>query len=352
MLRLIRRWIFSIIKYLFSRGLFLVVVFALFGSVVGFAYNLGNFLKTPLNMTEEVRLEIPSGTSLASLTQKLTNQAGLHDERYFQIYSRLTGQSGKLKAGEYLLKPGMTAQDILSLVTSGQSIQYSFTLIEGWTFKQLIAELKKDPDITFTLEGLSPDEIMTALGLDGAHYEGYFLPDTYFFPKGYEDRALLKRSYTAMQRVAEDAWRRKDGDLPIKSLHELLTLASIIEKETGVAFERPEIAGVFVRRLNLNMKLQTDPTVIYGLGDNYRGDIYLSDLKRDTPYNTYTRAGLPPGPIAMPSRAAIYAAANPATGKSLYFVAKGDGSGEHVFSNTLDEHNRAVQAYRKAIKKQ
>src|SRR5699024_2720868 len=160
---------------------------------------------------------------------------------------------------------------------------------------------------------------MTALGLDGAHYEGYFLPDTYFFPKGYEDRALLKRSYTAMQRVAEDAWKRKDGDLPIKSLHELLTLASIIEKETGVAFERPEIAGVFVRRLNLNMKLQTDPTVIYGLGDNYRGDIYLSDLKRDTPYNTYTRAGLPPGPIAMPSRAAIYAAANPATGKSLYF---------------------------------
>lgn len=349
MITLIKRLLIKIITYVFSRGLFLITILALFIGILGGAYQLGGFLKTPLTLEEETIFDIPEGSSLVSISQNLVKKGGLKNELYFKLYSRFTGQATKIKAGEYLLRPGMTPQDLLTLLVSGRSIQHSFALIEGKTFREILKELEKNEYIISTLEGLTPEEVMAELGLEGKPYEGYFLPDTYLFPRKYEDKKLLLRSYEAMEKALERAWGMRDSNLPITTPHELLTLASIIEKETGIAKERPEIAGVFVRRLQKGMRLQTDPTIIYGLGDGYRGTIYRSDLQKDTPYNTYLHEGLPPGPIAMPSRAAIYAAANPASGTSLYFVAKGDGSWEHVFSDTLEEHNKAVQQYRKNI---
>ncbi len=232
---------------------------------------------------------------------------------------------------------------MLDRIVAGRVIQYPLTIVEGWTFRQLRQALAAHPQLTQTLAGLSDAEIMARLGRPGAHPEGWFLPDTYHFPKGFTDEAFLRRALTAMEQRLTQVWERRAPDTPLNDPYQALVLASIIEKETGVAAERAEIAGVFARRLRLGMRLQTDPTVIYGLGEAFDGNLRRRDLEADTPYNTYTRPGLPPTPIALPGLAALEAAAQPAAGDALYFVA--DGQGGHVFSRTLEEHHRAVRRY-------
>ncbi|MDM1545436.1 endolytic transglycosylase MltG [Ignatzschineria indica] len=346
-MRLLGRVIQTFFRYLLSKVSVIIFLIILLGGFFVVSKDLEDFLQTPVNLPEDgIVLEIKPGMTIDDVVGILRSKNIIRNALYFKWYARFTGDASKLKVGEYALLPEMYPLELLSIITSGRVLQYNFTIIEGWNFSQLRQALEKSPHLNQTLKGLSNEEVMAAIGLEGKPYEGYFLPDTYLFPKNYSDAELLKRSYAAMNEVVDKAWATRQPNLPIKNKGELLTLASIVEKETGVASERPEIAGVFVRRLQKGMRLQTDPTVIYGLGDQYRGVIYKSDLQRDTPYNTYTRDGLPPTPIAMPSREAIYAAANPKPGKTLYFVAKGDGSGEHLFSETLDQHNRAVKQYR------
>ena len=248
-----------------------------------------------------------------------------------------------MRAGEYSIADGITADELLRQFTEGNSIQYSLTVIEGWTFRQMLAALARDPIIEHRLEGRTDAEIMAQLGYAGEHPEGRFFPDTYRFPRGTTDIDFLRRAYQVMQRHLEREWAQRQSDLPLKSPYEALILASIIEKETAVPAERNLISGVFVQRLRRNMRLQTDPTVIYGLGPEFDGDIRFRDLRRDTPYNTYLRAGLTPTPIALPGLDSIRAALHPEESGALYFVSRGDGT--HKFSNTLEEHNAAVRKY-------
>ena len=249
----------------------------------------------------------------------------------------------RLQVGEYTIRHGITPRELLAKLESGKVIQQRFTIVEGWNLRELRAALAKDPTLGQTLADTPDDGLMAALGRDDAHPEGRFLPETYHYTRGMSDRDLLVRAAMAMDKALADAWAMRSPDSPLKSPDELLVLASIVEKETGKPSERAEIAGVFTRRLVKGMLLQTDPTVIYGMGSAYDGNIRRKDLETDTPYNTYTRPGLPPTPIALPGRAALVAAAQPADGDTLYFVSRGDGS--HVFSATLAEHNRAVACH-------
>lgn len=347
-LNLLKKALLFIIKYVLSRGILLIAFVGLFIGLAQFGYGFLNYMKTPmLSENQIVLIDVKSGMNADAVMRELKSKIPTTETSFFKIYGRLTGTLNDIKVGEYEITAQTRPADFWAMVTKGRSVQYSFTIVDGWNFKQMREALAKSPNVVQTLSGNeTPEEIMTLMGYEGQPYEGYFMPETYLFPRGYKDVDVLKRSYESMNSFVEDVWNKRDLDLPIQNKHELLTLASIIEKETGVAHERPEISGVFVRRLQKGMRLQTDPTVIYGLGDKYRGTIYRSDLQRDTPYNTYTRDGLPPTPIAMPSVAAVYAAANPKEGDSLYFVAKGDGSGEHVFNATLDGHNKSVREYR------
>lgn len=353
LLNYLQRMVLFTIKYLLSRVILLVIFVGLFIGLAQFGYNFLNYMKSPMLAPNQstVMIEVKSGMSADALMRSLREKLPNSNTQFLKIYGRLTGTLSDIKVGEYQITEGIRPADFWDMVIKGRSVQYSFTIIEGWNFKQMMAALAKSPNVVQTIETeKTAEEIMELLGYNNKPYEGYFMPETYLFPRGYKDVDILKRSYESMSRFVDEVWEKRDIDLPIQNKHELLTLASIIEKETGVAHERPEISGVFVRRLQKGMRLQTDPTVIYGLGDQYRGTIYRSDLQRDTPYNTYTRDGLPPTPVAMPSVAAVYAAANPKEGNSLYFVAKGDGSGEHVFNATLDGHNKSVNEYRARIK--
>jgi UPF0755 protein len=257
--------------------------------------------------------------------------------------ARIKGQAGNIRAGEYAVPPHATTASLLAKLVSGKVVLHSFTIIDGWTFHGLLKRLEADPLITHTLEGLSDAEIMSRLGHSGEQPEGRFFPDTYKFPRGISDVRFLDRAFRMMQRHLRSEWQHRDPDMSLGSRYKSLILASIVEKESGKPSELPRIAGVFVRRLRRGMRLQSDPTVIYGLGKAYKGDITLKNLRKDTPYNTYTRNGLPPTPIALPSLAAIHAAMHPARGDALYFVSKGDGS--HQFSATLAEHQKAVRKY-------
>jgi len=249
----------------------------------------------------------------------------------------------RLQVGEYAIAHGITPRELLTKLERGQVIQYRFTIVEGWNFRDLRAALARDETLEKASAGMDDAALMTALERPGQHPEGRFLPETYNFTRGMSDLQLLRRAMLAMDKALEDAWARRAESVPLETPEQLLIMASIIEKETGKASEREEISGVFARRLRIGMRLQTDPTVIYGMGSAYDGNIRRRDLTTDTPYNTYTRGGLPPTPIAMPGRAALLAAGNPADGNTLYFVSRGDGS--HVFSATLAEHNRAVACY-------
>ncbi|WP_242671914.1 endolytic transglycosylase MltG [Stutzerimonas kirkiae] len=300
-------------------------------------------LEQPLSLEAEQLLDVRPGDTPNRIFLRLESEGLLRDAFWLRVYWRLNPPAQALHSGEYRLLPGMRVRDMLGLWQRGEVVQYSLTLVEGWNFRQLRTALEAQPKLEQTLAGLSDSEVMERLERAGLHPEGRFFPDTYRYTRGFSDLELLEKAAERLERVLDEEWRQRAEGLPYDEPYDALIMASIIEKETGVPHERGEIAGVFVRRIRLGMLLQTDPTVIYGMGEAYQGRITRADLRRPTPYNTYTRAGLPPTPIAMVGREAIHAALHPADGKSLYFVARGDGS--HVFSETLAEHNRAVREY-------
>lgn len=287
--------------------------------------------------------EIKPGAHLTALARDLEKQGIISNARYLRWYARLNGRADRIQAGDYLLTNATTPALFLDMINTGKVMQYSLTIVEGWTFKQMLQAIREHDKLQHTLDGLSDGEIMARLGRAGEHPEGRFLPDTYLFPRNTSDEAFLLRAYQAMEKVLAEEWQGKDEGLPYKDPYEALIMASIIEKETAVADERFAISGVFVRRLQKGMRLQTDPTVIYGMGEDYDGNIRRRDLLRKTPYNTYRINGLPPTPIALPSVNAINAALHPDDSGNLYFVARGDGS--HEFSATLTEHNENVIKY-------
>lgn len=302
------------------------------------------FVDAPLQIAEgSVIYEVPSGHSLAAVARDLQQAGYFDDARYLGWYGRYLGLASQIKAGEYRLQDGMTPDALLALLVSGRSISYSLTLVEGWNIGQVRAAVAAHPALEKTLDGVADDEMMARLGRSGVHPEGRFFPDTYQFSRGMTDLEFLRRAMLTMDEELAGAWEERADDIPLQDPEEALILASIVEKETGQANERARIAGVFTRRLQRGMRLQTDPTVIYGMGERFDGNLRRRDLREDTPYNTYVHAGLPPTPIAMPGREALRAAVNPAPGKALYFVSRGDGS--HKFSATLKEHNAAVRKY-------
>jgi UPF0755 protein len=270
----------------------------------------------------------------------------------WQALARELGAANKLQVGEYALEPGMTPRDVLTALRDGKVVNRRFTIVEGWNIRELRAALARNEELAHETGDLADDALMAKLGHAGQHPEGRFLPETYLYVRGDSDLDILQRAHESMEKALAAAWAERAPDTVLKSADEALVLASIVEKETGVADERPQIAGVFTRRMKIGMRLQTDPTVIYGMGSSYAGNIRRVDLLRDTPYNTYTRDGLPPTPIAMPGVDALRAATRPAAGDALYFVAVGDGSGRHVFTRSLAEHQAAVQAYIRRYREQ
>ncbi len=323
-------------------ALALVIGLALYGIYADYQ----RFLDTPLSVPAEgLVLEVKPGMGVAAIAQELRRRTdGARSAPYLQIHARLNGLASRLKVGEYAIVVGLTPRELIERIVAGRVIQYSLTVVEGWTFAQLRQALEEHPKLVQTLREASDAEIMTRLDRPGVHPEGWFFPETYHFPAGTTDESFLRRSLVAMEQRLDEFWSHRAPDVPLADPYQMLILASIIEKETGLAAERSEVAGVFARRLRKGMLLQTDPTVIYGLGATFDGVLRRRDLTADTPYNTYTRRGLPPTPIALPGAASLAAAVNPAPGDTLYFVADGDGG--HVFSRTLEEHNRAVRRYR------
>lgn len=292
------------------------------------------------------RLVLERGDSFATMLRKLREAGaeGGHDTEW-RVLARQTGAAGRLQVGEYALEPGLTPRGLLERMRDGKVVRRRFTIVEGWNIRTLRAALARVEALRHETGDMDDAALMRALGHPGQHPEGRFLPETYDYVRGDSDLDVLRRAHAAMERALDAAWEARAPDLPLQSKDEALVLASIVEKETGIAEERDAIAGVFVRRLRIGMRLQTDPTVIYGLGERYDGNLRKVDLLTDTPYNTYTRDGLPPTPIAMPGKAALHAATHPAAGDALYFVAIGDGSGRHVFTRSLSEHQLAVREY-------
>lgn len=297
----------------------------------------------PATRTTTVLFEVRKGDHLSDITQRLVQQGLLRYPIWFEVLAWVEKARYRLKYGEYEITPDTTPRGLLARIVAGKVRYYPITFVEGTTFNHMLAILSTHPALKHDVSHLPHETIMTRLGATTQAAEGYFFPDTYFVVKGTSDFDVLKRAYDKMQDVLHHTWQGRAKLLPFTSPYEALVLASIIEKETARSEERPVIAGVFIRRLQKKMRLQTDPTVIYGLGADFKGDLHKSDLRHDTPYNTYTRYGLPPTPIAMPSLASLKSAVHPDNGTSLYFVARGDGT--HSFSTTLEEHERAVNRY-------
>jgi len=290
-----------------------------------------------------VDLEIEHGTTANGVADAVVASGADVPVLLLQAWFRFSGQARLIKAGSYEIVPGTSPRKLLSMLVRGEETLKNVTLVEGWTFSQVLQALQKAEKLTPDTLTLSPETIMEKLGKPGVHPEGRFFPDTYTYAKGSSDLAVLKRAARAMDRRLEAAWSLRNPETPLKSPDEALILASIVEKETGKPTDRGQIGGVFTNRLRIGMPLQTDPTVIYGMGVRFDGNLRKRDLQQDTPYNTYTRTGLPPTPIAMPGKAALLAAVQPAPTKALYFVSRGDGTSE--FSENLDGHNRAVNKY-------
>ena len=307
------------------------------------AWKIHSALEQPLNITQEEMLEVPKGTTPTRTLYRLEADGVIKDAFWLRVYWRFNLARQPLHSGEYRMLPGMTVEGLIDLWKRGEVVQYSVTLVEGWNFHQVRAALAKDEKLEQTLDGLSDAQVMEKLGHAGIFPEGRFFPDTYRFVRGMSDAELLKTAYERLDEVLAKEWEQRAADVPYTEPYQALIMASLVEKETGVPQERGQIAGVFVRRMAIGMLLQTDPTVIYGLGDRYSGKLTRAHLKEATPYNTYVIPGLPPTPIAMVGREAIHAALNPVAGNSLYFVARGDGS--HVFSDDLDAHNTAVREF-------
>jgi UPF0755 protein len=303
-------------------------------------------MKSPLTLDGDgLTYAIRAGASFTDVAEDLARMGVVENPWYLIFAARRTKTASKIKAGEYRIPPGTTPAGLISLFVAGKVVSHRFTLVEGWTFRELRDALRRQSAVSQTLDGVADDEIMARLGMPERPPEGLFLPETYYFPRGTSDLEILRRSFDAMSRFLARAWAEWDPELPLETPYEALTLASIVEKETGQADERARISGVFVRRLRRGMLLQTDPTIIYGLGEAFDGNLRRRDLRFDTPYNTYLHKGLPPTPIAMPGKDAILATLHPAEGTALYFVAKGDGS--HHFSQSLREHSRAVDRYQR-----
>jgi UPF0755 protein len=329
------------------RGLLLLVVLALAAALAVGWNDYHRFSVTALNVSpQQQSIDVSRGTSFKGIVAELRQQ-GLSTASpwYWRLLAEQMHVAGKLHAGEYALTPGITPRQLLADMAAGKVLQRNFTIVDGWTFAELRRALAQADVLQHDTSGLDDAAIMQRIGAGGEVPEGRFLPETYAYVKGDSELDILRRAHAAMERTLAALWAGRAPDLPLATPYEALILASIVEKETGRADERAKIAGVFVRRLEDHMLLQTDPSVIYGMGARYDGNIRRSDLVADTPYNTYTRPGLPPTPIALPGRPAIEAALHPAPGDALYFVARGDGS--HVFSSTLAEHSRNVDCYQR-----
>jgi len=341
-----------------KRGCLTVLAVLLLGALLlaaagaWFWHSQSGFADTAIS-PDQPSVVIAPGDGLQTVVRKLRD-AGVDEgnDTQWQLLARQLDAAGKLKVGEYALDARLTPRELLARMRQGRTLQHRVTIVEGWNIRQLRAALKRADPLIHKTDELDDAALMKALGFPGQHPEGRFLPETYVYQRGDTDLDVLKRAHAAMEKELAAAWESRADDLPLNSPYELLILASIIEKETALPSERPQIAGVFVRRLKIGMRLQTDPTVIYGIGSSYDGNIRKRDLTTDTPYNTYTRAGLTPTPIAMPGRDALQAAARPAPGDALYFVAVGDGSGAHVFSANYTDHNAAVARYLQQLRQQ
>ncbi len=314
---------------------------------------IDRWLSTPLAIgAEPARIEIPRGQPLAHTARELESRGLLDHARLLAVYATLTGADSKIRAGEYDIPPGTTPRTLLALLESGAVVQHSVTIVEGWKFRDLRLALEREPVLDNQLAGQDDAAVMSALGEPGVRPEGLFFPDTYLFGRGATDLDILRQARERMRRELARAWDARDKDSPLDDAYQALVLASIVEKETALPSERARIAGVFTERLRAGMRLQTDPTVIYGLGPGFDGNLRRSDLERDGPYNTYTRAGLPPTPIALPGAGSLQAAVRPDERGDLYFVATGEADGSHTFSRTLAEHERAVAKYLKRYRQQ
>lgn len=310
-----------------------------------------HYLFTPIELPKKpYYFTVEKGVSFRHFVQKLENEQIIAHPFIFENFARIDEKRGKMKAGEYVLTENLTPAALLEKITTGDVIQKGVMLVDGWNIKQVRQALDKHPDLKHETTAMTEAALFEKLAIDPNltqqqfRLEGLLMPETYHFPAGTSDLTILKQAHQALQKKLEKLWNERDPDLPYKNPYEVLIMASLIEKETARGEERPLIAGVFLNRLRLKMKLQTDPTVIYGVGDRYDGKIHKRDLLTDTPYNTYTRFGLPPTPIALPSLAAIEAAVHPKKTDYLYFVAKGQ-TGYHHFSKTLQEHDAAVRQY-------
>ncbi len=326
----------------FFLTLFLLAAFVVLGAGAAGLW----WVQQPLSLpAPTVDLSVEPGTTPRGIAQAVADTGTEVSPQLLYWWFRFSGQDRQMRAGSYELERGITPRLLLNVLVRGEETTRSLVLVEGWSFRQVRAALAKAEQLKPETVGQTDEALMAALGKPGLHPEGRFFPDTYTYSKGSTDVALLQRAMRAMDKKIEAAWAARAADLPLRTADEALILASIVEKETGKAQERAEISAVFVNRLRLGMPLQTDPTVIYGLGTRFDGNLRKKDLQTDTPWNTYTRAGLPPTPIAMPGKAALLAAVQPAQSKSLYFVSRGDGSSH--FSKSLDEHNRAVNRYQR-----
>jgi UPF0755 protein len=324
-------------RLLWSSGVLLLLI-ALLLAATWRHYTV--FRDTPVPLTDSKRFEVVQGDSVAAVIRRLPLAGDAGFDWRWRLLLRLHPVT--IQAGEYDIPVGLRPQQLLDLLASGKVVQYRFTVVEGWTYGQLRAALLARPELEGNPEDLDAATVMARLGSEEVHPEGWFLPETYAFVRHTPPLEILGRAHHAMQAALAVTWESRADDLPLDSPYQMLILASIVERETGVAQERAEVAGVFTRRLQQGWRLETDPSVIYGLGDGFDGDIRRRDLKADTPYNTYIRYGLPPTPIAMPGLPTLQAVASPVGGTAMFFVS--DGQGGHVFSDTLEQHNRAVQA--------
>lgn len=324
------------------KSLLLLCVLAVMVSAAGLYYYADREL--PMEHSP-VTLELRTGSSLRSVAVQLAAAGVLQQPEIFVLFARLRGEAGKVKAGNYEFARPLTPLNLLQRITRGDVTQVSITFVEGWTFRQMRKALREHPKVRQETADLTEAELLQKLDIAQPSAEGWFFPDTYHFGAGASDLTILRRAHQLMVKHLDQEWGRRAPDLPLKSPTEVLILASIVEKETGRAEERGMVASVFINRLRIGMRLQTDPSVIYGMGDAYAGNIRKRDLTTDTPYNTYTRAGLPPTPIAMPGLDALRATLNPADSKAMYFVSRGDGTSK--FSQTLGEHERAVTQYQR-----
>lgn len=315
-------------------------------------HQTGRFMETPLAIPDAgLEFDIPAGSSFSSVSRNMVAAALMPNDFWLRLYVRWHGKAEGIQAGHYWIEPGATPLSLLEQFTKGAVRLYDFTLVEGWNYREVLKALQANEAVETTMTDEDWPALLESLGATHSHPEGLFLPETYRFPRGTTDRAVLSQAYALMQEVLTAEWDLRGEDAPVQSPYETLILASIVEKETARADERPRIAGVFARRLQQRMRLQTDPTVIYGIGPAFDGNLTRQHLTTDTPYNTYTRHGLPPTPIAMPGRAAINAVLNPAAGAELFFVATGLGDGSHQFSATKAEHDAAVAEYLSRLRK-